>query len=81
VQLHSGSAENVLQLSWCKEGGEHKQVPGFGFWCKSRNYSTGMEKAASDLRQDSSNQCMVFSIHFAASLSRAAEFQGAAVEC
>lgn len=26
----SGRAEDVLQLSWCKEAGERKQVPGIG---------------------------------------------------
>lgn len=71
----------MLQLSWCKEDGERKQVPSIGFWCKSMIYSTGIREAASDLHQDSSDQYLVFSIHFATSLLRAAEFQAAAVEC
>lgn len=66
---------------WCKEGGAHKQVPGIRFWCKSRSYSTGVREIASDLHQDSGDQYLVFSIHFATSLLRAAEFQAAAVEC
>ena len=71
----------MLQLSWCKEGGEHKQVPSVGFWCKSGSYSTGVGEAVSDLHQDSSDQYLVFNIHFATSLLRAAEFQAVAVEC
>lgn len=57
--------QRTLQLSWCKEGGEHKQVSGAGFWCKSRSYSTDVGKAASDLHQESSDQYAVFNIHFA----------------
>lgn len=71
----------MMQLNWCKEGGECKQVPSIGFWCKSGSYSTGIREAASDLHRGSSDQYLVFNIHFATSLQRAAEFQAAAVEC
>lgn len=80
VALPVWRAEAVLQLSWCKEGGEHKQVPSVGFWCKSGSYSPGIREAASDLHQDSGDQYLVFNSHFAISLLRAAEFQAAAVE-
>ena len=71
----------MLQLSWCKEGGEHNQVPSVEFWCKSRSYATDIGEAASDLHQGISDQYLVFSTRFATLLLRAAEFQVAAVEC
>lgn len=70
------AAAELVQRGW----GTH-QVPSVGFWCKSRSYSTGIREGASDLHQDSNDQYLVFNIHFATSLLRAAELQATAVGC
>lgn len=79
MQTHVQLFASPLQLSWCKEGGEHKQVPGARFWCKPRNYSSDFGKAASDLHQESSDQYVLLNIHF--TTLKAAAFRAAAVEC